>query len=363
MKHKLDSLQAIRAYAACLVAICHIWNDGVLPKIFVDLGQFGVDLFFVLSGFIMCLTARLDPGKKNANSIQFLKKRIVRIFPIYLICSIPLLLFVTYAEGMKSPFFYIGNILLLPSFMNDPSYRLALPPGWSLVYEMFFYYIFSLLLLVFVNKKQLIYFLIAILALLVSSIRLFGIQGPILGWVNLTYMIGDTLLLNFALGCLSYIIYSSLKNKINFDLWQSIALLLVLTFLTMALIHYKLPKFISNGIPAFIIIIIFLFTKNSSTQNHWLKKIVFVGDASYSIYLTHFYFAFFKLKILSFIGQLIENRIILINLVDVVLLSMAIVFGCAFYYFLEKPIIYHFSKIIKRQTVKEYNESETLSVN
>ncbi|MBP1617328.1 MAG: hypothetical protein H6Q14_1155 [Bacteroidetes bacterium] len=363
MKDKLESLQIIRGFAACLVAMCHIWNDGILPKTFVDLGPFGVDLFFVLSGFIMCLTVKLDTGKRFTNSILFLKKRIVRIFPIYLICSIPLIMFVSYAEGIKNLFFYIGNILLLPSFINESSYRLALPPGWSLVYEMLFYYIFSLLLLVFLNKNKLIFSLIAILTLLVAYIQLTGIQGPQFGWVNLTYIIGDTLLLNFALGCLSYIIYSSLKNRMNFAPWQSISLLIILMFLVMILIQHQLPRFISSGIPAFVIIIIFLFTKNSSTQNQWIKKAVFVGDASYSIYLTHFYFAFFKLKILSFIGQYIDNKTLLVNLVDMSLLSMAIVLGCAFYYYLEKPIIHHLSKIIKKQTVKEYNTPKTVSIN
>lgn len=42
---KIESLQVIRAYAACLVAMCHIYNDGWLPGILVDFGGFGVDLF------------------------------------------------------------------------------------------------------------------------------------------------------------------------------------------------------------------------------------------------------------------------------------------------------------------------------
>jgi peptidoglycan/LPS O-acetylase OafA/YrhL len=86
MTGKLDSLQIIRAFAASLVAMCHIWNDGVLPGFVVDLGGFGVDLFFALSGFIMCLTVKLDTGTKGQNAELFLIRRITRIFPIYIIC-------------------------------------------------------------------------------------------------------------------------------------------------------------------------------------------------------------------------------------------------------------------------------------
>lgn len=348
MNNKLNSLQIIRAYAACLVGMCHIWNDGILPETVNELGGFGVALFFVLSGFIMCLTVKIDPQNKIENAKLFLRKRVVRIFPIYLICAIPLILFVSVAEGTKSLFFYIGNILLLPSFFNDPAYRLALPPGWSLVYEMFFYYIFTLLLLFFTSKRKLLYSLIAFFVILISVVHLLNIHGPQLAWVNFSYLIGDTLMLNFAFGIIAYFIYSTFKDRISFTTFQTMVLLLILTLVALILIYYKAPRIVSMGIPSFIIILIFLFAKQNNSPGRLMKTCVFIGDASYSIYLTHFYFAFFKLKVIAIVGQIIENRDLLINGVDITLLVMSILCGCAFYSLVERPIINHFSTKQKR---------------
>lgn len=344
---KIDSLQIIRGYAACLVAMCHIWNDGWLPGTFVELGGVGVDLFFVLSGFIMCLTVKLNKGSKFANAYLFFKKRVVRIFPIYLICTIPLILFVTKAEGMKSLYFYIGNMLLLPSFTDDPTYRLALPPGWTLVYELFFYYLFTVFLLFVSEKKRLLYMLIVALIGLVFIVQLFNLQGPQLSWVNFSYIIGDTMLINFALGMASYFIFEKYKDKFRIDIWKGIGLLVAFSLISMVFIYFGYPRFIANGIPAFFIILAFLFIDNRSIANSSLmSRLTFLGDASYSIYLTHFYFAFFKLKVIAFVGNFIVNQNLLVNLVDIVLLSLSITAGYLFYRWVEKPLIRYFSKRI-----------------
>lgn len=216
--NKIDSLQIMRGYAAVIVAMCHIWNDGWLPGTLVELGGSGVDLFFVLSGFIMCLTVKLNLQSKSDNALYFLKKRVVRIFPIYIICAIPLIIFNTYAEGPKSLYFYIGNLLLLPSFTNDPSYYYPLGPGWSLTYEMLFYYAFATFILLTANKKTLSLSLMIFLFALVITVRTLGLQGPQLGWVNFSFIIGDTMLINFGLGIVTYFIYDSFKNSVKINI-------------------------------------------------------------------------------------------------------------------------------------------------
>lgn len=347
MKNKLDSLQIIRAIAACFVVIDHLWQESIVPQFILDFGSFGVDLFFVLSGFIMCLTVSLNEGSKLKNAIYFLKKRVVRIFPIYLFCALPLIILVARLDGINNIFFYLGNILLLPSFVNDSEYRMALPPGWSLVYEMFFYYIFTTYLLVFGNKKKLSFALIFTLVALVGLVHLAGIQGSRLGWVNLSYMIGDSILINFAAGMLSYFIYMRYKEKINIKSHFGVMLLIVICALSILLSQYNQPKLIARGIPAFLIIIVFLFTRFDSS-NSWVKKAVFIGDASYSIYLSHYYFTFLKTKILMVFSNSIIDRYLLVNIVSAVLFVIAIIVGCYCYLYVEKPMIKYFS----RYTVK-----------
>lgn len=257
---------------------------------------------------------------------------------------------VLYAEGVKSPYFYIGNILLLPSFTNNPAYYLTLGPGWSLVYEMLFYYVFAGIMLITTNKNKLLSSLALLLTGLVIVVRTMGLQGPQLGWVNLNYIIGDTMLINFAFGIVVYYIFEALKDKIKLSMGFSIGWLLLWSFIASVLIYFDFSRLVSNGIPAFFITTAFTLTNNNSIKGKWMNKAIFIGDASYSIYLTHIYFSFFKPKILLLGDYLSINADLYRNLVGITSLILAVVSGCLFYLWVEKPIINYFSKKMKRTT-------------
>jgi peptidoglycan/LPS O-acetylase OafA/YrhL len=339
----LQSLQILRGFAAIIVAIVHVWNDGFLPKLIIEFGEFGVDIFFVLSGFIMCLTVNVNRENEIANSSYFLYRRIIRIFPIYLICAIPLILFITRVDGFKGFYYYLGNLLLLPTFTSDPNYNLALPVGWTLVYEMFFYYIFAIFLLFMKNKKKLISSILLVLFLLVVLVQLFDYQGEKLHWVNFSYIIGDPLLLNFGMGIVSYFIFERFKDKFVINLYQGYLCLFLLSLISIFLIYLQFPRLVSNGIPSFLIILIFLFIPNSQLSSSFSKKLIFIGNASYSIYLTHFYFAFFKPKIYEIGGNYSLNESVVVNSYGIFSLISSIILGCIFYVMIEKPII-HFQE-------------------
>ncbi|KGE14149.1 acyltransferase family protein [Sphingobacterium deserti] len=340
MKGKINSLQIIRAYAAILVVICHIWNDGWLNNALVELGGFGVDLFFVLSGFIMSLTVKLNLENRSINAFHFLSKRVVRIFPIYIICAIPLLLFDVKAEGVKSPFFYIGNIFLLPSINADWPYRLVLGPGWTLVYEMIFYYIFALTMLFTICKEKLLLIVgLAVLAI-VGMYQLFNLQSSQGGWVNLSYILGDTLMLNFVLGIVCFRLYELWHRAVNLDIFSAFIVLLAVSILAAYLYsECKFPRFVAYGLPAFIVVSFFTLTQKGFAGNRIISKIIYIGDASYSIYLTHYYFAFFKPKLISSSTYFNVDFDVFLNALDFLLVIGAVIGGCLFYNRVEKPII------------------------
>lgn len=83
---KLESIQVLRGIAASMVVIMHAWGVSTLqqqPHNPVRLGAAGVDLFFVISGFIM---ATISAGKTPR---EFLIDRLWRIYPIWWIaCSV-----------------------------------------------------------------------------------------------------------------------------------------------------------------------------------------------------------------------------------------------------------------------------------
>ena len=353
MKNKLLSLQLIRGFAAVMVAVNHIWNDpnAWVPGAIVDYGAFGVDLFFVLSGFIMCLTVRLDADSKVHTALNFLKRRIYRIFPVYLICAIPLILFVTHAEGKKDTIFYLGNLLLLPSY-GTAQFRLALPVGWTLVYEMLFYYTFTVLLFFIKNKKTLVYSLFSIIIGTYLLTNILELKEPRLAWINLMYILGDTQLLNFAAGILVYLIYDWLKDQIAIKISNSILLFILISFIIIVIIWQKIPHAWFSLLGDFLIILVATLTPIKNANNSILIKLLFVGDASYSIYLTHFYWAFFKPKILALLGLFIANQIILINVTGIFCVVGAVITGCIFYMLIEKPIINFFTNK-KRISIKK----------
>lgn len=155
----IDAIQALRAFAALLVALGHMLHEvasmkgGVLPppSLFQDWTGAGVDIFFVISGFVMVYASqRLFAAPGGAR--LFLTRRIARIVPLYwLMTSIFLgvMLLLPSALASAAPswgdilksYFFIPYVRADQEFMQ-PVYKL----GWTLNYEMFFYAVFALVI-------------------------------------------------------------------------------------------------------------------------------------------------------------------------------------------------------------------------
>jgi exopolysaccharide production protein ExoZ len=153
----IKSAQAGRAIAAILVMLFHMNTAffgstayfGTLPfgKIF-NIGYSGVDFFFVLSGFIIMKAHEADIGHPACVWI-YIYKRIVRIYPAYLVIAIPWIIFGSFFANTHSEFFHsprniIASLTLLP--IDSPDHT-ALDVAWTLYHEVFFYAVFSMLIL------------------------------------------------------------------------------------------------------------------------------------------------------------------------------------------------------------------------
>lgn len=138
------SLQYLRAVAAIGVVIYHqLERDFFLAP----LGEMGVDIFFVISGFIMfALTERrpITPG-------AFLIDRVTRIVPLYWIATFASLAIVltghTINGAAADPLLLITSLFFVPMHNAAGELYPMVPQGWSLNYEMFFYLLFALALL------------------------------------------------------------------------------------------------------------------------------------------------------------------------------------------------------------------------
>lgn len=332
MKSKIVSLQILRAFAAILVVINHLWGDSktALSTEFglEYVGDFGVDAFFILSGFIMGYKTREDSPFGMAVATHFIRRRIERIYPIFLIVLIPFILIYLKQTHFISPYEIIGNVLLLPSFNNNPQYHMLIGPSWSLVYEMFFYVVYAAFMMFVSTKKQLITYSSALLIAMVLGVKMLSIQGYQLGNVNFSYMIGDPLMINFAMGCIFSQVFDRLKN-IKIAIPLASLMIGVIFVLGMWLSSKGEPRFFSFGLPAMLIV--FLFSVMDSSETKTYKLLVYLGNASYSIYITHFF-----IEVIA--GVIFYHSAVNKDLYGIALSIICLIIGCLFYSLIEKRV-------------------------
>lgn len=292
-KRSWQSVQALRAIAALAIVVFHTWEmlvsytEGTglflrLDRIW-SMGAAGVDLFFIISGFIIVYSTR-EKFQMPKGSRIFLAKRAIRIVPLYWIYSILFLLLVLYPGTLKKTIFSLKYTLL--SFLFIPAANPAtglplplLPQGWTLSYEVYFYLLFALLL---TQKKK---FLLPTITLFFGASVLAGlwfeIDNPVIK------VIVSPLLLEFVLGCL--LAYLLPRKTINNSLCYLLIVMGLISFLLSSCLstasHYRLLLW---GAPGFLLMsgLVFL-EKNDSIRIPSL--LVKLGNSSYSLYLSHIF--------------------------------------------------------------------------
>lgn len=154
---KLAWIQALRGIAVILVVLTHArytFSDTPtwpLAEQLLRPGAMGVDLFFVISGFIMVYTTRHARGTP-AESLDFLVRRFARIWPLYVVVVCAWLTATNRGFAWLTDWPQIRNLLLTISFQpvnleHPPFFDVTLPLGWTLNFEMYFYLVFGLCML------------------------------------------------------------------------------------------------------------------------------------------------------------------------------------------------------------------------
>lgn len=332
MKSKIDSLQILRAFAATFVVINHLWGDSqtaISLRLGLQyIGDFGVDAFFILSGFIMSYKTREDSRLGLSTALDFIKKRVERIYPLFLLVLTPFLLIYLLKNHPASLYQIFGNILLLPTFTSDPNYLMLVGPSWSLVYEMFFYLIYAVIMMLVPNKRSLVFTTASLIVLMVLVVNFFSLRGPRLDLNNFSYMIGDTLMINFAIGCVYAQIFMRL-GQARLPSLYACPLIVIFFLLGMWLSAKGAPRFVCFGLTS--LAIVFLFSLMRESQGKIYRLLVYVGNASYSIYITHYFFEYSKH---FFFTHFNINH----DLFGIVFSIIAVIFGCIFYSQIETRI-------------------------
>jgi len=256
---KYRSVQALRAVAACSVLVSHTYE----PVRQAAYGAAGVDLFFVISGFIM---ANLAPGRSAG---QFALDRAWRIYPLWWMAALPWLLFVD-----LGPFNTLSTLTLWPVW-GGAHYLPALRVGWTLCLEMLFYAGVTLAIATRPSVPLVAYAILFIGALTLST--------PLLSFL------GSPMALEFLMG----VAVARLPKRKMFGLFILVGLT-ALSFTPTVIgdlgsslgARWALWRAFEWGIPAALVVwgavsIERLFERRA------FDLPVKIGDASYSIYLFH----------------------------------------------------------------------------
>ncbi|CAN5390616.1 acyltransferase [soil metagenome] len=277
---KILSIQYLRATAALMVVFFHA--DGMAQEYFnftgLPFGAAGVDIFFVISGFIMWITT----ASERTTPVSFAVNRIIRIVPLY--WAMTLLLYggwLMFRDPATLPSLWnLARSLLFIPFVSPRTGEIQplLIAGWTLNFEMFFYAVFACGLLLARRHRAL--FICTILGALVVSPLLI----PPSGAMALTYT--SPLLIEFMIGCLLGIMYETKALPrpavAVFLLVTGCGLLLAPGMLSAA--NISALRLFHWGMPAFLIVTGALSLE--PMLKDWRLPML-LGDASYSIYLTH----------------------------------------------------------------------------
>ena len=325
------SLQYLRGIAAMMVVAFHAFD--VLSRMSAGghdeqflVGLAGVDIFFVISGFIMWIMAE----RSYPSPAEFIRKRVIRIVPLYWALTLFLATVAVVKPDLLStavfdPAHFVASMLFIP--WPHPKLGAAVPlliPGWTLNYEMAFYVIFALCL--FVPKRWRLTALLGTLALLAAA-------GPFVPQGGASAFYTDTLVLEFAAGALlAWLWLRGVK------LAPGLSLLLVVAGFALLYLGAgsTLPRIVSLGLPAAMIVAGAVFAENLLKVRPF-KPLLLIGDASYSIYLSHGIGLAVLLKLWTYAG-LGGDGWQGIAFVALILVSSA-VGGIVLYFTVEKPML------------------------
>lgn len=346
MKKKIESIQALRALAAFLVVFLHAqhqilgYKDRGAQDAFLNsnptillFGEVGVDIFFVISGVVMTLTVwNLFSSPKQVG--VFLKKRAIRIFPVYwFYLSILVILHAFFAQYMTyqpvfNPEKALTSAFLIP-YKGEAGtafhQHFTLGVAWSLSFEVYFYFLVAGCL--FLPRK---FFFPIVSVVLIGGMYFLKPYTPI---HPIFFIFSGHVLIEFLYGI---IIGYALKKK----RCAPAPLALLLTLVAPMLLfmgksgYFSLQYGMSIGIAAAMLV----FGVVSLEQAEKLRipsVLTKLGDSSYTLYLCHGFVLLCLGKPLSMVGLL---PVIPADILIMIMTAVCLPTGYLAYLLVEKPL-------------------------
>lgn len=316
---KLDSIQMLRAIAALAVVFFHI-------PLFRN-GDWGVDIFFVISGFIMAMVT-------SHSGSYFFTKRVIRVVPLYWLGTLgvfavalvlPSLLDNTTAHvpGLLKSLFFIP-------YQKGEYVQPLLYLGWTLNFEMFFYALFAISMAISHRHRLLICSSLLLALVLLGQLVTFD--------ALLAKYYTHQILLEFVLGMGCYAVYARTAAWRAAGPSQGARLALIVIGVA-ALVYMPFAAGLSQslgrglvwGVPAAVI---FLALVHGLSGVRLPALLVLIGDASYSLYLFHPY----VLKVFNKVFHVFDTPGVLAYIMTPVSIALCCAVAIGIYYVIELPM-------------------------
>jgi exopolysaccharide production protein ExoZ len=285
----INNIQVLRFVASVLVVLAHAVDlagaANIGKSVFFagnleNLGAVGVDIFFVISGFIITRSVLSSPQSGSA----FLRNRLIRILPLYYLLSLPWLWFALKHAGLDLSVL-AATFLLFPA-AGDAVVFPALLLGWTLCFEMLFYLSFALIL--FAGSW------FAIVALLSVYVAMWAVR--VTTELPVAQFLGNPIIIEFLFG-----VAIALAGRLRSRSVMRLCFALAITWLAATIVvgfgridtaelvlngEVSMQRVLIWGIPS-ALLVLGASGLQAKTENPVALILSYLGDASYSIYLAH----------------------------------------------------------------------------
>ena len=343
------SVQILRGVAAFFVVLHHVllqlYSRGSGREF--DQGAAGVDIFFVISGFVIYVAGR------NLDWSEFARRRIVRIVPLYWMFLVLKIVFWKLSGGASprpigSLSYIVSSFLFIPAYRGDsPDPTPLITSAWTLNYEIYFYLVCSVILFAVPRR----FFVIGVF--LVIGLTSMGGLGLTVSThilqIPAILSLFNPICLEFLAGIVLGILWIRSGN------WPTgfgfILLCISVAWFCIApkpgLIDFHRPLF--WGIPSILLVASFLIFELKFNFRRF-KFLLLLGDSSYALYLSHS-------AVLPILDKILTKLRIFWEVEAVILSLICILVGIVIHLFVERPMTARVSRILKLKTKTPIVES------
>ena len=286
------SIQSLRGIASLMVVMAHaqvyMHVRNYIPDIqsIYDFGRAGVDVFFVISGFIMVYVSA-DKFEKKGASLDFFIRRLIRIIPMYWLCTIALSVLLIsmpqyFSQGKSFDLMhFVASLFFIPWENTIGIAKPVLMVGWTLNFEMYFYIIFSFMLMLSARFFLPIISIVMIGGALLSTVL--SVKHPIV------HLVTSPLLIEFLLGAIIGVIFMGSR-----EIKKSISLVILMAGLICCVVavvyaNNNYHRLVIWGFPVSMIVFGVVFYEKSYRPLLGNPLLVILGNSSYSLYLVHIF--------------------------------------------------------------------------